>query len=653
MKRLSFLSILILYGYITSAQDQKFIDSLHQELRTLQEAKRTSGKALDLSDTTMWSVLSELWGAYYKHNEDSTLAYVNKSVALAQEIGHKKGIGEGFNLLGILHMRKSDYLQALDYYKKAAEFCEESNNQLLLAMVLANTGVVHIRRGDYAQALKYQLQSLKINEDIGQQKGIANAHLSIGAIHMSLADTAQALKHYLIALEIWESTNYMPGIARVQNNLGEIYAAQGKFAEALMHFDSSMQIKSELRDTFTLVSTLLNIGNLHIQQDKHQEALNTFASAFRLAELIEDRDGMAAAYLNMGIAATQNQQYAQAASYLRNGLELAKEIGSLDYVKEGYASLAALDSINGNDKGSLNYYKLFIATRDSIFNLENSNEILESQFEYEYEKKAAVAQAEQAAKEQLAQKELQKQKLMRNGFMGGFAIVLLFAGVFFVQRNKIKSAKLRSDELLLNILPSEVAEELKRKGSADTQLIDSVTVLFSDIKSFTEFSERVSPTELVSEINTCFSAFDLIMGKYRIEKIKTIGDTYMAAGGLPTPNYTHPADVVNAALELQQFIKEHNVQRIASGKPYFDIRIGVHTGPVVAGIVGIKKFQYDIWGDTVNTASRMETFGEEGKVNISESTYALVKEHFTCTSRGPIEVKGKGMVDMYFVEGRV
>ena len=273
------------------------------------------------------------------------------------------------------------------------------------------------------------------------------------------------------------------------------------------------------------------------------------------------------------------------------------------------------------------------------------------------------AQQERTAEEgrrqakQLAEAELRTAMFVRNGFIGGFAVVLLFAAVFFAQRNRITKEKRRSEELLLNILPAVVAEELKAKGQAEAVHIDQVTVLFTDFKGFTAMSEVVTPQQLVRDLNESFSAFDHITEKYGIEKIKTIGDAYMAAGGLPTPNTTHAADVIKAALEMRDFIAEGKVHKIAAGLPFFEVRIGVHTGPVVAGIVGVKKFQYDIWGDTVNTASRMESSGEVGQVNISEATYALVHEHagrlFTFTPRGKVQAKGKGEMEMYFVESTI
>ena len=216
--------------------------------------------------------------------------------------------------------------------------------------------------------------------------------------------------------------------------------------------------------------------------------------------------------------------------------------------------------------------------------------------------------------------------------------------------SELLQEKKKSDDLLLNILPSEIADELKSNGSAMARDYDQVTVMFTDFKDFTKISEMLSPTELVKEIDFCFSAFDNIIQNYGIEKIKTIGDAYMCAGGLPVANNTHALDVVKAALKIRDFMEQHNRQKAQKGEHQFRIRIGIHTGPAIAGIVGVKKFAYDIWGDTVNIASRIESSGEPDKINISGSTYELVKDSFQCTYRGKIEAKNKGQIDMYFVE---
>jgi adenylate cyclase len=228
------------------------------------------------------------------------------------------------------------------------------------------------------------------------------------------------------------------------------------------------------------------------------------------------------------------------------------------------------------------------------------------------------------------------------------SIVLMLGVIIFIVRNYklLADEKKKSEDLLLNILPPEVANELKDKGVANARQFDDVTVLFTDFVNFTEASERMSPQQLVGELHACFKAFDDILGKYSIEKIKTVGDAYLAVSGLPVSNPNHATDVVAAALEIRDFMLH---RREHMGNDTFNVRIGIHTGSVVAGIVGIKKFAYDIWGDTVNTAARMEQSSEPGKINISEATYELVKEKYTCVHRGKIEVKNKGVIDMYFV----
>lgn len=213
---------------------------------------------------------------------------------------------------------------------------------------------------------------------------------------------------------------------------------------------------------------------------------------------------------------------------------------------------------------------------------------------------------------------------------------------------ELKLEKQKSDDLLLNILPQEVAEELKEKGESKAQYYDEVSVLFTDFVNFTATAEKLGVDELLAELNVNFTAFDQIMEKHGLEKIKTIGDAYLAVSGLPVKNAAHAQNAVAAALDILAFVEARKKE-----VPYgLDIRIGIHSGSLIAGIVGVKKFAFDIWGDTVNTAARMEQNSAPGKINISESTQLLVKDTFACSYRGKLQVKGKGEMDMYFVENK-
>jgi class 3 adenylate cyclase len=221
------------------------------------------------------------------------------------------------------------------------------------------------------------------------------------------------------------------------------------------------------------------------------------------------------------------------------------------------------------------------------------------------------------------------------------------------QKEIIETAKAQSDSLLLNILPDEIAEELKKFGKSYARKHNQVSVLFSDIKGFSSIAERLTPVKLVTQLDEVFGAFDNIIAKYGMEKIKTIGDAYMCACGLPLSDEENAIKAVKAGMDMQHFINEFGLANKIQNLPVFEVRIGIHTGPVVAGVVGLKKFAYDIWGDTVNLASRMEQHSEAGKVNISGETYQLIKDHFRCTHRGRIETKSKLQVDMYFVDEEI
>ncbi|HOY07927.1 MAG TPA: adenylate/guanylate cyclase domain-containing protein [Saprospiraceae bacterium] len=240
--------------------------------------------------------------------------------------------------------------------------------------------------------------------------------------------------------------------------------------------------------------------------------------------------------------------------------------------------------------------------------------------------------------------------LLAGGSLFSFVRARTHAKVLEEKNKIIREEQQRSENLLLNILPSLVAEELKKKGHTNARLFEDVSVLFADFVGFSKIAELLGPQELVSELDTCFRAFDQIIANYNLEKIKTIGDCYMCAGGLPNGGGAQLSDMVRAARDMQKWLHIYNTERIKTGKPRFEARIGIHRGPVVAGVVGSKKFAFDIWGDTVNIAARIEQAGEGGKINISGEAYELIRDSFPCTYRGKIAAKNKGEIDMYFVD---
>ena len=232
---------------------------------------------------------------------------------------------------------------------------------------------------------------------------------------------------------------------------------------------------------------------------------------------------------------------------------------------------------------------------------------------------------------------------------------LVFAQIFTaaivqVLAQNLNQERRKSDQLLRNVLPESIALELKRTERVQPVDYESATVLFTDFVGFTQIAESFTPQRVIAELDSCFSKFDEIAKRHRLEKIKTIGDSYMAVGGVPTENQTHAVDCVLAGLEIERMVTDLREKAMAANRPYWQIRVGIHTGELVAGVVGSEKFSYDVWGDTVNTASRCESSGVAGRVNISATTYELVKEFFDCEYRGKVTAKNKGEIEMYFVD---
>ena len=648
----------------------------------------------DLHDTDRVNTLVRVGGAFRRSDLDTSIVLTTKALDLATQADYKKGAADALLSLGIARSLRTEYTEGLKCYARALKLTEEMNDRKRMGNILGCIGNTYNSQADYPKALDHYFKALAIAEEADDKPALAMWLGNIGTVYTWQGEYSKARDFFLRAVAVDEELGNKQGVARHYINIGNVHYKQASdergpparsdplWVLALDYYTRSLKVQEEMGDKRSIAVNLCNIAMVYSEQAKshnaqraysdslRKESLDHYFSALRLMEEIGAKDIMTNALDGIGALYAARGMYKEAEVHYQRSLALSDSIGDLEEAKLSNLNLSQLYDTTGRFELALEHYRNYVSIRDTIDNDEKKKVQFRTEAKYEFEKKEAATRAEQEKKDQ-------RQRLLRNSIVGGLAFALLFLGVVWRQRNKISKARQRSDELLLNILPEEVAEELKAKGEAEAVHIDQVTVLFTDFKGFTAMSEMVTPKQLVKDLHECFSAFDHICEKHRLEKIKTIGDAYMAAGGLPTPNTTHATDVINAALEMRDFVAEGKAHKIAAGLPYFEIRIGIHTGPVVAGIVGVKKFQYDIWGDTVNTASRMESSGEVGQVNISEATYRLVvgdrlsvvgldgkpalqdphagqlttdnRQQFHFTPRGKVQAKGKGEMEMYFV----
>jgi class 3 adenylate cyclase/Tfp pilus assembly protein PilF len=633
---------------ISSAwSQQKQIDSLKTVIAEAEE------------DTSKVESLLNIANYFYRTDPEQALQYATEARDLAEQLGYQNGLGYAYKGLGMGYYFQSNYIEALVNWKRSYEVFEQAGNTNGMANMLNNLGAVYYNRGDNSNAIEYYLKSLKASEDINDTLRIATALMNIGAVYYSKQATHDmALEYYKRALPLSEILDDQDAIGTVTVNMGQIYLDNGDDTAALFYFEKALDAyrKSEMGN---VPYALLNIGRVYTYRQEFQKAVDYQLDAISLAknngailEIAQSLLALADTYDEMGDYKGAIQTYKEASVY-------ADSIQASYVLKDAFYGLAQSYGKTYDYCNAFEYQLLHNEIKDTLYNAEMDKRIQAMALSHDIEKKQG--EIDLLVKDKALQESvIQRQKLLRNAIgITGILLLLLAGGLFnryrFIRKtNKIIAfEKDRSDKLLLNILPEETAEELKERGSATPRHYEMVSVLFTDFKGFTAIAEKLAPQELVQELNNCFLEFDRIIDEHNLEKIKTIGDAYMCAGGIPVANTSNPIDVVQAGLKIKSFMDNLKASREARGEDHWELRIGIHTGPVIAGVVGKNKFAYDIWGDAVNLASRMESSGIPGKVNISGTTYELVKDHFICTHRGQIEAKNKGKVDMYIVESMV
>jgi class 3 adenylate cyclase len=542
----------------------------------------------------------------------------------------------------------NDIKLSLKYANELIKLSKKDKNYIYLHRGYLQQGNAFRLLGDLNKSLdaffKSNAAAVKIDFDAGQGSAI----MSIADVYSEIGNPVNARLYYEKAITILRRTDDTISLATALLNAGEEYANSKNFKTALAYYNESGVLFKKLNYEIGTAYNIGNTGMLYAETGEDEKAMIYINKAISILEKNKDYYAISDYLIYMSDIYTKRNNTKNALIYAGESLKLAQKYGLKKQISTSNEKLAELFQKSGNYRKALQFFKNYIIYKDSLRSIEIVQKIADTRTNYEISQKQIEVNL-------LNQQKTNQKIIIISSLIFLFLTLLLVIGLYrryaFINKtNKtIEKEKNLSNSLLLNILPAETAVELKENGKVLAKKYELVTVLFTDFEGFTNYSENLSTEKLVESIDYYFSKFDEIIEKYDLEKIKTIGDSYMCAGGLPFPTSDHASKIILAAIEIIDFV-EQSKHRLLDNQINFMVRIGINSGSIVAGIVGTKKFAYDIWGDTVNIASRMESNSETGKINISENTYHLVKDQFDCTYRGEIEVKSKGMMKMYFVE---
>jgi adenylate cyclase len=551
------------------------------------------------------------------------LEYLGRALSLAEELGNKAGVARHLGSIGTVHANLSDYTLALKYYGKALALAEELGNKAGVARHLGSIGIVYANLSDYARALEYYGKALELDEELGNKQGVAIWLGNIGTVHSRLSDYVRALEYFGKALALHEELGNKSGVATWLGNIGTVHKNLSDYARALEYLGRALSLAEELGDKSGVATWLGNIGTVHKNLSDYARALEYMGRALALDEELGNKRGVAMHLGNIGSVYLEQDfegyDPAKAEEFLLRAIDLSTDIGYKAALIELHKTLSDLYEQEQRLGDAFTHFKKHIAIKEEV-NVE------------EVKKQEAIREQRRQAAER--EKEIE------------------------IERTRATAEK----RILNNILPEEITQRLIKGENPIADTFDCVSVLFMDIVDFTKLSTKVSAQQLVHLLNAIFTAADGVMREYGLEKIKTIGDAYMAVAGAPIVQEDHATRAAQAALKLLEvmdnlvvtFPESYGDRSWIESIPEIKVRIGVHCGPAAAGVVGENKFLYDLWGDAVNTAARMESHGEAGKIHVSEEfkhAVETVHEPFLrFIPRGEIDIKGKGMMKTYFLE---
>ena len=559
-------------------------------------------------------------GIIYQNLGDYSLAveYHNQALAINREIGAKDGIAGNSSNLGTVYRRMGNYDSSMAYFLEALSICEELEDTSFICMLNGNIGNLYYSLGSYDKALEYLSEAVAGSNQRGEKARAARFTANIGSVYISLGQHNQSLEFYLKALAMQEEEENKTDVATLEGNIGIAYAELGSYHKALEYFMKALVTHQELGQKSSIALLLGNIGNVYTLLGNYDVALDYYTRALVANEELGEKSAIANVSGSIGSLYANDQfagyNAAKAEEFLLKAVALSKDIGAKQHLYKYEKAIAELYKNTNRKADAYDYLERYHIIEKEV----QSEEATRQTQLIEYRRKVEEAERDR----------------------------------------QVKLARFQEQEqLLYNTLPAQIADRILQGERTIADVYQNVSVFFSDIVGFTTISQRISAESLVQMLNRLFSQFDQLSRKYGMEKIKTIGDAYMAVCGAPNEYNNHAERTAFFALEVSELMDNFIVDSVGP----ISVRIGLHTGSVVAGIIGEVKYSYDMWGDAVNTAARMESHGEPGKIHVSEefmraftigTDHDLSRQHhhIRFVPRGEMDIKGKGIMRTYYLE---
>lgn len=576
----------------------------------------------NLPDTSRVNLLIELARALWASNIEESRKYATEALTLADLVEYKKGRANALNTIGVTY-----------YYQ-----------------------------GWYDIALNYHTRSLALRKSLNDSAGIGHSTNNIGLIYMGQRKHQEALNYLFEALRIYQHLRLKSSLAAAYNNIGTIYRRQKKYDSATVMHETALKTLAGTANRSGMALSYNSLGSVMEEMGSYKDALRFQQEALRLYEEILNHKGMVNSLYGKAGVLTKMQRHTEALEQIHRALDLAEAMNSRPELRDCYELLSQIEESVGNIHGALSHFKRFEALKDSLISEESAARSAEFNAQYDSERKAKQIELLTAQREgQFFQRNL----LVALIVMSLLAVALFYtryrikrksetalqnANVQLQEKNELLTeARSIAESLLLNVLPKSIASRMQAGEHRIAEHFSDVTVLFADIVDFTHIASDLPPEELVAFLDAIFSDFDALAERYNLEKIKTIGDAYMAVCGIPEPNPEHCRNVALFAMDMLRVIKKYTLYAESPTPTPLQVRIGIHSGTVVAGVIGKKKFSYDLWGDTVNIASRLESHGVPGEIHCSEEVYEILQESCIFEKRGETALKGNIRMTTYFL----